>query len=72
MRTELKQEEKVILITRPHWFTIILPVLIGLAGIAGGIALSAFGLVFGGIPLAFILILYTGYRILERQKISGQ
>ena len=68
MRTELKHEEKVILITRPHWFTIMFPVLLGLIGIAGGIVLSAFGLVFGGIPVALILAGYAGYKILERNR----
>jgi uncharacterized membrane protein YdbT with pleckstrin-like domain len=68
MRTELKHEEKVILITRPHWFTIMFPVLLGLIGIAGGIVLSAFGLVLGGIPVALILAGYAGYKILERNR----
>jgi len=68
MRTELKSEEKVILITRPHWFTIMFPVLLGLIGIAGGVVLSAFGLVFGGIPVALVLAGYAGYKILERNR----
>jgi uncharacterized membrane protein YdbT with pleckstrin-like domain len=68
MRTELKSEEKVILITRPHWFTILFPVLLGLIGIAGGIVLSAFGLVLGGIPVALVLAGYAGYKILERNR----
>ncbi|MFZ4592258.1 MAG: PH domain-containing protein [Ignavibacteria bacterium] len=68
MRTELKSEEKVILITRPHWFTILFPVLLGLIGIAGGVVLSAFGLVFGGIPVALVLAGYAGYKILERNR----
>lgn len=68
MRTELKSEEKVILITRPHWFTILFPVLLGLIGIAGGVILSAFGLVLGGIPVALVLAGYAGYKILERNR----
>ncbi|MEI7483754.1 MAG: PH domain-containing protein [Ignavibacteriota bacterium] len=68
MRTELKAEEKVVLITRPHWFTITFPVLLGLIGIAGGVVLSAFGLVTGGIPVALVLAGYAGYKILERNR----
>jgi uncharacterized membrane protein YdbT with pleckstrin-like domain len=68
MRTELKSEEKVILITRPHWFTITFPVFLGLLGIAVGIVLSAFGLVLGGIPVALVLAGYAGYKILERNR----
>lgn len=68
MRTELKKEEKVILITRPHWFTILFPMILGIAGMAGGIVLSVFGLVLAGIPVALVLMVYSGYRILERQK----
>jgi uncharacterized membrane protein YdbT with pleckstrin-like domain len=68
MRTELKHEEKVILITRPHWFTILFALLLGVIGIAGGIVLSAFGLVLAGIPVAVVLAGYAGYRILERNR----
>lgn len=68
MRTELKSEEKVILITRPHWFTILFALLLGVIGIAGGIVLSAFGLVLGGIPVALVLAGYAGYKILERNR----
>lgn len=63
MRTELKKEEKVVLITRPHWFTIIIPLLVGFAGIAIGIILMGYGLLIGIIP-----IVYAAYRILERHN----
>ncbi len=68
MRTELKPDEKVVLITRPHWFTISLPLLIGAIGITGGIILSVMGLFLAGIPVALVLAGYAGYKMLEWQR----
>jgi uncharacterized membrane protein YdbT with pleckstrin-like domain len=63
MRTELKKEEKVVLITRPHWFTIIVPLLVGFAGIAIGIILMGYGMLIAIIPIG-----YAAYRILDRHN----
>jgi uncharacterized membrane protein YdbT with pleckstrin-like domain len=63
MRTELKKEEKVVLITRPHWFTIIIPLLVGFAGIAVGIILLGYGTLIAIVPIG-----YAAYRILERHN----
>jgi len=68
MRTELKPGEKVIMITRPHWFIIVVPVLVGLIGIAAGTALSIFGFYYVGIPIAFLLLVYTSYKLFERYR----
>ncbi len=63
MRTELKKEEKVVIITRPHWFTIIVPILVGLAGIAIGIILMGYGMFIAIVPIG-----YAAYRILDRHN----
>lgn len=68
MRTELKPQEKIILVTRPHWLTILFPLLLGVIGLAGGIAISVFGLFFIGIPFAVILLGYTSYKVFERHR----
>jgi len=68
MRTELKKEEKVILITRPHWLTIMFPVIIGVLGIGGAVVLSVFGLFLAGIPVALVFAGCSGYKILERNR----
>lgn len=68
MRTELKPEEKVILITRPHWFTLVFSFIIGIAGITGGILLSIFLMPVIGIPVIFIFAVYLGYKLIERQR----
>jgi len=68
MRTELKPEEKVILITRPHWFTLVFTFIVGLVGIAGGVLLSLFLLPVAGIPIILIFAVYMGYKMIERSR----
>lgn len=68
MRTELKPEEKVILITRPHWFTMVFSFIIGIVGIAGGVMLSIFLLPVAGIPVMLVFAVYTGYKLIERSR----
>ncbi|MFA5012622.1 MAG: PH domain-containing protein [Ignavibacteria bacterium] len=68
MRTELKKDEKVILITRPHWFTMVLKYLIGLIGIAAGITLMFFALAVVAIPVMVVSAVYLAYKILERNR----
>jgi len=68
MRTELKKDEKVILITRPHWFTMVLTFVIGIIGITGGVLLSVFLLPVAGIPVILIFGVYMGYKMIERSR----
>ncbi|MFA7361033.1 MAG: PH domain-containing protein, partial [Candidatus Kapaibacterium sp.] len=68
MRTELKKDEKVILITRPHWFTMVIKFMIGVIGIAVGIILLFFALVIAGIPIIVVSAVYLLYKILERNR----
>jgi uncharacterized membrane protein YdbT with pleckstrin-like domain len=68
MRTELKPEEKVILITRPHWFTMVFSFIVGIVGIAGGVMLSIFLLPVAGIPVMLVFAVYTGYKLIERSR----
>jgi len=68
MRTELKTEEQVVLITRPHWLTILFPIIIGILGIGGGAVLSVFGLFLAGIPVILVLGGYSGYKMLDRNR----
>ncbi len=68
MRTELKPNEKVVLITRPHWLTIFFPLFLGVIGLAIGIFLSVMGLFFIGLPIAVILLGYTSYKVFERHR----
>lgn len=68
MRTELKKDEKVILITRPHWFTMVLKFILGLIGIAAGILLTIFTIAIAGIPVVVVSAIYLAYKILERNR----
>ncbi len=68
MRTELKKDEKVILITRPHWFTMVLKFILGLIGIAAGILLIIFSIAIAGIPIVVVSAIYLAYKILERNR----
>lgn len=68
MRTELKKDEKVILITRPHWFTMVIKFMIGVIGIAAGIILLFFALAIAGIPIIVVSAVYLLYKILERNR----
>jgi uncharacterized membrane protein YdbT with pleckstrin-like domain len=62
MKTDLKKDEVIVLITRTHWLTFFMPALLLLISIAGGILLLPFG------PLALLIIvpalLYFGYKYL--------
>jgi uncharacterized membrane protein YdbT with pleckstrin-like domain len=68
MRTDLKTEEQVVMITRPHWLTILFPIIIGVLGIGGGAVLCVFGLFLAGIPVILVLGGYSGYKIIERNR----
>jgi uncharacterized membrane protein YdbT with pleckstrin-like domain len=66
MRTELKKEEKIVFVTRPHWFTLILPVLYTIAGLVIAFFLSVY-LWF----LWFIVLIpgvYLAYKVIDRNN----
>ncbi|HAY32855.1 MAG TPA: PH domain-containing protein [Ignavibacteria bacterium] len=63
MKTQLKKDEEVILITKPHWFKLILPVFISAI-------ISAVCIYFGGYVLIVLILpaLYLAYKIAERNN----
>jgi len=63
MKTQFKKDEKIILETKLHWFTLVVPFLVLLAG-------SIIGIVIGGYGLLLILIaaLYFFYKMVERNS----
>ena len=63
MKTQLKKDEKVILVTKPHWFTMVLPFLILLIGAVIGFAVGTYGLL-----LVLVVICYFIYKIIERNN----
>jgi uncharacterized membrane protein YdbT with pleckstrin-like domain len=63
MRTKLKQDEKVVLVIRPHWILLFWPVLFTVIAIVAGIWKGGYVYI---IPVIFVF--YTGYKILERNR----
>jgi len=63
MRTKLKQDEKVILVIRPHWLTLTWPVLFTIIAIAGGILIGSYGYI-----IPFVVICYAGYKLIQRNR----
>lgn len=63
MRTDLKNDEKVVLVIRPHWLILIWPVLLTVIGVILGIVIGSYGYI---IPL--VLIGYLGYKLIERNN----
>ena len=63
MKTTLKKEERLILITKPHWVTLFVPFFVLVAAFI-------IGLIIGGYGLLIILAagIYLGYKILERNR----
>ncbi|MCX6268065.1 MAG: PH domain-containing protein [Bacteroidetes bacterium] len=61
MRTKLKNEETVVLVIRPHWFTLVWPSLFAVAGIIAGVWIGGYGYI---IPL--VILLYLWYAIVQR------
>jgi hypothetical protein len=49
MKTELKKEEKIILETKPHWVTLIVPFIIMLIGSIIGLVIGSYNLYAGRI-----------------------
>jgi len=63
MRTKLKVGERVVLVIRPHWLTLFLPIFFAVAGQVAGILIGTYGYL---IPL--VLICYLWYKIVERKN----
>lgn len=63
MRTELKKDENVVLVIRPHWLIIVWPATETVIGIMLGIYLGGYGYL---IPLA--LICYLLFKIIQRNN----
>ena len=63
MKTQLKKDEKVILITKPHWFTLGGPFLIMLAGSVIGILIGSYGLIVTVISIGYFI-----YEIIKRNN----
>ncbi len=66
MKTKLKTEEEVVLELHPHWFTMVIPILITAVGVVGGIMLSSINPLF--IILAVIVILYFLFKVVQRNN----
>jgi uncharacterized membrane protein YdbT with pleckstrin-like domain len=63
MKTQLKKDEKLILLTKPHWFTMIVPFFVLVAGIVIGVVIGSYGLL--------ILLVVGGYfffKMVERRN----
>ena len=63
MKTQLKKNEKVILETKPHWFTLIVPFLVMLAGSIMGIIIGSYGYI-----AVIVLIGYFAFKIVQRNN----
>jgi uncharacterized membrane protein YdbT with pleckstrin-like domain len=63
MKTELKSGEALMLVTRPHWFTMVFPVMVLLGALVIGIVIGGYGL--------FVILaggLYFLYKAVERKN----
>jgi uncharacterized membrane protein YdbT with pleckstrin-like domain len=63
MKTQLKKEEIVILQTKPHWLTLVIPALITLVAIILGFIIGGLGIILG-----MVFIPYFIYKVIERNK----
>lgn len=63
MRTDLKKDEIVVLVIRPHWFVLVWPTIFTVIGIILGILIGNYGYI-----IPFILICYLGYKIVQRNN----
>jgi uncharacterized membrane protein YdbT with pleckstrin-like domain len=66
MKTQLKKDEKIILLTKPHWFTLSLPFLITLAGLIIGSIIEKTITGSYGLFLILIVICYFIFKIIQR------
>ena len=65
MKTQLRKDEKIILVTKPHWFTLVIPFLIMLIG---SVICFAIGIGSYAILLSLILVCYFVYKIILRNN----
>ena len=63
MRTDLKQNENLVLVIKPHWFLIVWPVILTVMGVVLGIYLGDYGYI-----IPFVLICYLLYKIIQRNN----
>jgi len=63
MRTDLKNGEEVILVIKPHWFTLIGPALITFIGLIVGFAIGGAAILFGIICIGYLI-----YKIVARSN----
>jgi len=63
MKTDLKKDEKIILETKPHWFTLVGPFIITLIATIIGLAVGQFGIL-----VALFFIGYFIYKVIERNN----
>jgi hypothetical protein len=63
MRTELKNDENVVIVIKSHWLIIVWPFVLAIAGLIAGILIGGYGFI---IPV--ILICYLGYKIIQRNN----
>ena len=63
MKTQLKGEEQVFLLTKPHWFTLIGPALITSIALIVGFAIGGAGILIG-----IICCLYFVYKVVQRNR----
>jgi uncharacterized membrane protein YdbT with pleckstrin-like domain len=66
MKTQLKKEEKIILMTKPHWFTLALPFLMLLAGLVIGSIIEKSIKGSFGFLLILIVLCYFIFKIIQR------
>lgn len=68
MKTQLKNNEKVIMTTWPHWFTLVFPGFVAFAGISGMIAIAiATGFLYALLGI-LVFALYFLYKYVERKN----
>ena len=63
MRTELKNDENVVIVIKSHWLIIVWPIILAIIGLIAGILIGSYGYI-----IPFILICYLGYKIIQRNN----
>lgn len=63
MKTQLKKDEKIILVTKPHWFTLVVPFSIMLIGSVTGFAIGSYAIL-----LSLVSVCYVIFKIIQRNN----
>lgn len=63
MKTQLKKDEKVILQTQPHWFTLVVPAMVTLIALIIGFAIGRVAILIGLFCVAYFI-----YKVIERSN----